>query len=230
MTVDNRRGGDGAARARKFPEFQRRQAPVDAPILPPLAPMTRTQHFDLAEKNKSKLDGSMRPADEAEPEALPQQIRDPYLHAEKCADFYMEVFELEPTNKEDLGPWLSPHRWARDAVDLPWSIPVFEGMSIKRPGPTISASRSRASTPSSKDIADVTGAAAIWAVSMGGGGSPTCARRCGEKRDRKSFSSTDRAGFGSTSPTSRRLPAEAERNAPVIRPLAGIQDSSAARA
>jgi len=57
------------------------------------------------------------------------------LNVDKVADFYMDVFELQPTNKESELP-------AQHLTDgrvclslMPWSIDLFEGMSIKRQGP-----------------------------------------------------------------------------------------------
>ena len=56
------------------------------------------------------------------------------LHAEKCAEFYADVFELKPLNKKDGdGYHLSDGRVTLSI--LPWSIPIFENMGIKRPGP-----------------------------------------------------------------------------------------------
>lgn len=60
-------------------------------------------------------------------------IRTP--NAERCADFYMDVFELTPLNRKVDAPG---HHLTDGRVMLsilPWSIQVFEGMSIKRPGP-----------------------------------------------------------------------------------------------
>jgi len=60
-------------------------------------------------------------------------IRTP--NAEECAEFYRDVFELEPVNRKSGAPghYLTDGRVT--LAILPWSIPVFEGMSIKRPGP-----------------------------------------------------------------------------------------------
>ncbi len=57
------------------------------------------------------------------------------VNAEKCADFYADVFELQPVNKtcEMGGYHLTDGRVTLSI--LPWSIDIFEGMSIKRPGP-----------------------------------------------------------------------------------------------
>src|SRR5882762_4917981 len=60
-------------------------------------------------------------------------IRTP--NAEQCAEFYRDVFELEPVgrNSNAAGYCLTDGRMT--LAILPWSIPAFEGMSIKRPGP-----------------------------------------------------------------------------------------------
>jgi len=60
-------------------------------------------------------------------------IRTP--NAEECAEFYRDVFELDPVNRKSgtAGYCLTDGRVT--LAVLPWSIPVFEGMSIKRPGP-----------------------------------------------------------------------------------------------
>jgi catechol 2,3-dioxygenase-like lactoylglutathione lyase family enzyme len=55
------------------------------------------------------------------------------LHAEQCAEFYADVFDLKPLNKNDGdGYHLSDGRVTLSI--LPWSIPIFENMGIKRPG------------------------------------------------------------------------------------------------
>src|SRR5438045_3718157 len=65
-------------------------------------------------------------------------IRTP--NAEQCAEFYRDVFELEPVSrKSGTGYCLSDGRVT--LAILPWSIPAFEGMSIKRPGPDHSGFR-----------------------------------------------------------------------------------------
>lgn len=60
-------------------------------------------------------------------------IRTP--NAEQCADFYMDVFELQPDNKKNNAPGFHLTDGRVTLSILPWSIPIFEGMSIKRPGP-----------------------------------------------------------------------------------------------
>jgi catechol 2,3-dioxygenase-like lactoylglutathione lyase family enzyme len=56
-------------------------------------------------------------------------------NAEACAEFYRDVFELEPVNRASNAPghYLTDGRVT--LAILPWSIQGFGGMSIKRPGP-----------------------------------------------------------------------------------------------
>ncbi len=93
--------------------------------------------FDLAEP-RSKL--SEVYAEQAEKGGSMQErylnkfaIRTP--NAEKCAEFYHEVFGLQLANRNDEreGFYLTDGRVT--LALLPWSIPIFENMSIKRPGP-----------------------------------------------------------------------------------------------
>ena len=92
--------------------------------------------FDLAEKT-SKLNEIY--ADQAEKAWTQDRYLNKFairtLNAEACAEFYAEVFELQPLNKtsEADGWHLSDGRVTLSI--LPWSIPIFENMSIKRPGP-----------------------------------------------------------------------------------------------
>ena len=60
-------------------------------------------------------------------------IRTP--NAEQCAEFYADVFELQPVNRNSGAPGYHLTDGRVTLSILPWSIPVFEGMSIKRPGP-----------------------------------------------------------------------------------------------
>lgn len=60
-------------------------------------------------------------------------IRTP--NADECAEFYRDVFELEPVNRKSDAPGYHLTDGRVTLSILPWSIPVFEGMSIKRPGP-----------------------------------------------------------------------------------------------
>jgi catechol 2,3-dioxygenase-like lactoylglutathione lyase family enzyme len=56
------------------------------------------------------------------------------VNPEKCADFYQYVLELKPANnRTSPGYHLTDGRVTLSI--LPWSVQIFEGMSIKRPGP-----------------------------------------------------------------------------------------------
>jgi predicted enzyme related to lactoylglutathione lyase len=136
MTVDNVEEVMERAR-KKFPESNVVKRPSTRPFAAYSAHDPDGNIFDLAEKNKSKLDGVY--ADQADEGRSPKRYLNKFairtLHAEKCADFYMEVFELEPTNKKTSVPGYHLTDGRVMLSILPWSIPVFEGMSIKRPGP-----------------------------------------------------------------------------------------------
>jgi len=56
-------------------------------------------------------------------------------NAERCAEFYADVFELKPVNRKNAAPGYHLTDGRVTLSILPWSIPIFEGMSIKRPGP-----------------------------------------------------------------------------------------------
>jgi catechol 2,3-dioxygenase-like lactoylglutathione lyase family enzyme len=60
-------------------------------------------------------------------------IRTP--NAEQCAEFYADVFELQPVNRKTEAPGWHLTDGRVTLSIMPWSIPIFEGMSIKRPGP-----------------------------------------------------------------------------------------------
>jgi predicted enzyme related to lactoylglutathione lyase len=94
--------------------------------------------FDLAQKDEGdKLLGVY-----AE-QAAEGRSQDRYLNkfairtmnAEKVADFYMQVFELKPANKKNSAPGYHMTDGRVTLSILPWSIPLFENMGIKRPGP-----------------------------------------------------------------------------------------------
>lgn len=136
MTVDDVESVMERAR-KKFPESSIVKRPSTRPFAAYSAHDPDGNVFDLAERKKSKLDGVY--ADQADETRMPDRYINKYairtMHPEKCADFYMEVFELEPLNKKTSVPG---HHLTDGRVMLsllPWSIPVFEGMAIKRPGP-----------------------------------------------------------------------------------------------
>jgi predicted enzyme related to lactoylglutathione lyase len=170
MTVDNVEEVMERAR-KKFPESNVVKRPSTRPFAAYSAHDPDGNIFDLAEKNKSKLDGVY--ADQADEARSPKRYLNKFairtLHAEKCADFYMEVFELEPTNKKTSVPGYHLTDGRVMLSILPWSIPVFEGMSIKRPGPDHIGFKVESIDALKQDIADVTGGCSYLApMSMGG--------------------------------------------------------------
>jgi predicted enzyme related to lactoylglutathione lyase len=139
MTVDDVEAVMGRAR-KKFPDSTIVKRPSTRPFAAYSAHDPDGNVFDLAEKKKSTLDGVY--ADQAD-QTGEARLHDRYinkfairtLHPEKCADFYMEVFELEPLNRRTEAPGYHLTDGRVMLSLMPWSIPVFEGMSIKRPGP-----------------------------------------------------------------------------------------------
>lgn len=122
---------------RKFPKADIVKRPSTRPFAQYSGHDPDGNVFDLAEP-KSKL-GEIY-ADQKEQGGWTQDrylnkfaIRTP--NAEQCAEFYHEVFGLQPSNRKDSaeGWYLSDGRVT--LAILPWSIPIFEGMAIKRPGP-----------------------------------------------------------------------------------------------
>lgn len=93
--------------------------------------------FDLAEKDKNTMSGVYAQ------QATQGWQQDRYLNkftlrtpnANKVADFYQDVFELQPANinADAPGRHLTDGRITLSIME--WSIPLFEGMAIKRPGP-----------------------------------------------------------------------------------------------
>src|SRR5215470_12656523 len=94
--------------------------------------------FDLAQKKEDTRKEVY--AAIASGAASSNSAQDPYINkfairtpnAEECAAFYRDVFELEPVRGKP-GFCLTDGRVT--LALLPWAIPAFEGMSIKRPGP-----------------------------------------------------------------------------------------------
>ena len=136
MTVDDVETVMERAR-QKFPESSVVKRPSTRPFAAYSAHDPDGNVFDLAERKKSKLDGVY--ADQANETRVPDRYINKYairtMHPEKCADFYMEVLELEPLNKKTSAPGYHLTDGRVVLSLLPWSIPVFEGMAIKRPGP-----------------------------------------------------------------------------------------------
>jgi len=57
------------------------------------------------------------------------------MNAELCAEFYHEVFGLQLQNSSSGQPGWHLTDGRVTLSILPWSIPIFENISIKRPGP-----------------------------------------------------------------------------------------------
>jgi catechol 2,3-dioxygenase-like lactoylglutathione lyase family enzyme len=171
MTVDD--VGEVMERARrKFPEACIVKRPSTRPFAAYSAHDPDGNVFDLAEKKKSTLDGVY--ADQADETRTPDRYINKYairtMHPEKCADFYMEVFELEPLNRKTTAPG---HHLTDGRVMLsilPWSIPVFEGMAIKRPGPDHLGFKVESIDALKHTIAEVTGGCTYLAPMPLGGG------------------------------------------------------------
>jgi catechol 2,3-dioxygenase-like lactoylglutathione lyase family enzyme len=93
--------------------------------------------FDMAEKKNDKR------SDIYADQAGEGWHQDRYINnftlrtpnAERCAEFYRDVFELTPSNKTSELPGYHLTDGRVTLSILPWSIEVFKGMSIKRPGP-----------------------------------------------------------------------------------------------
>jgi catechol 2,3-dioxygenase-like lactoylglutathione lyase family enzyme len=121
---------------KKFPKANIVKRPSTRPFAQYSAHDPDGNVFDLAERT-SKLNEIY--ADQAES----AWTQDRYLNkfairtpnAEACAEFYAEVFELQlvKAKSADKGWNLTDGRVT--LCILPWSIPIFENMAIKRPGP-----------------------------------------------------------------------------------------------
>ncbi|HEX3484795.1 MAG TPA: VOC family protein [Micropepsaceae bacterium] len=108
-------------------------------------------------------------------------IRTP--NAEQCAEFYADVFELQPVNRNNaaLGYHLTDGRVTLSI--LPWSIPTFEGMSIKRPGPDHLGFRVENLVAFKAHVAETAGANPYLApVPLGGSPESDVRRRFFEKQ------------------------------------------------
>jgi len=93
--------------------------------------------FDLAQKkNDTRIDLYAEQTDNgASHERYINKFAIRTPNAEACAEFYRDVFELEPVNRSAGAPGYHLTDGRVTLQIMPWSIPVFEHMSIKRPGP-----------------------------------------------------------------------------------------------
>jgi catechol 2,3-dioxygenase-like lactoylglutathione lyase family enzyme len=93
--------------------------------------------FDLSQKDESgKLVGvyAEQAAEGHSQDRYINKFAIRTMNPDKCADFYASVFELQPANnRKGPGHHLTDGRVTLSI--LPWSLPIFEGMGIKRPGP-----------------------------------------------------------------------------------------------
>lgn len=122
---------------RKFPKANIVKRPSTRPFAQYSGHDPDGNVFDLAEP-KSKLNEIY-----AEQQEKGGWAQDRYMNkfairtpnAEQCAEFFHEVFDLKLSNRkgDKEGFYLSDGRVT--LAILPWSIPIFEGMAIKRPGP-----------------------------------------------------------------------------------------------
>ncbi|MGB0575094.1 MAG: hypothetical protein ACPGPC_02905 [Alphaproteobacteria bacterium] len=91
--------------------------------------------FDLAEKGSKNLRDVYADGVESSANCTFNRyaIRTP--NAEKCAEFYSEVFELQLSNRKEGDPNFHLTDGTMTLSIMPWSVSIFAGMSIKRPGP-----------------------------------------------------------------------------------------------
>jgi catechol 2,3-dioxygenase-like lactoylglutathione lyase family enzyme len=136
MIVDDIEAVMQRARA-KFPQANIVKRPSTRPFAAYSAHDPDGNVFDLSQKSEGdKLVGvyAEQSAEGRNQDRYLNKFALRTMNPEKCAEFYASVFELQPANSKD-GPG---HHLTDGRVTLsilPWSIPMFEGMSIKRPGP-----------------------------------------------------------------------------------------------
>lgn len=127
--------------------------------------------FDLAEKNADQRKNmyAQTAADNWNQDRYLNKFAIRTPNVQRCADFYQDVFELQPANiKSDNG---SVHLTdGRITLTLmPWSISVLEGIVIKRPGPDHIGLRVESVEQLKKDIAYAVGCNQYLApVQLGG--------------------------------------------------------------
>ena len=120
-------------------------------------------------------------------------IRTP--NAEECAEFYSEVFELQPVNRKTDAPGYHLTDGRMTLSVLPWSIPIFEGMSIKRPGPDHLGFHVENMDGFKKHVAEVAGANPFLApVPLGGSLESDVRKRFFEKNAMGKWQMTDPDG------------------------------------
>jgi catechol 2,3-dioxygenase-like lactoylglutathione lyase family enzyme len=174
---------------KKFPEAAIVKRPSTRPFAAYSGHDPDGNIFDLAERDKSKLDGIY-----ADQKAEGGWSQERYLnkfairtmHAEKCADFFMEVFEFKPINtKARPGSFHMTDGRVTLSI-MPWSIPIFLGTSIKRPGPDHIGFKVESLDAFKQHVTEVVGGCSYLAPMPIGGNK--------EAEARKAFIATNAAG------------------------------------
>ena len=161
---------------KKFPKASIVQRPSTRPFAQYSGHDPDGNIFDLAEKT-SKLNEIY--AVQAEGAWTQDRYLNKFairtLNPEACAEFYGEVFELQLRNGGPDGWHLTDGRVTLSI--LPWSIPIFVGMSIKRPGPDHIGFKVESMDAFKEHIASVAGSNPYLAPMPLGGSKESNARR-----------------------------------------------------
>ena len=95
--------------------------------------------FDLAEKTSKNLNGVHKAHADDDYSRRPDRYANRYairtINAEECAEFYANVFELQPTNRQEGDENFHLTDGNMTLSIMPWRVEKFLGMSLKRPGP-----------------------------------------------------------------------------------------------
>ena len=129
--------------------------------------------FDLAEKDGDNRKGIYE--DQAEKSWSQDRYFNRYAvrtpNAKEVAEFYADVFELEPVRRKTEDPNIHLTDGRMTLSIMPWNIEDFVGMSIKRPGPDHFGVKVEDAETFAKDVARISGANPYF-VSWPLGGSP----------------------------------------------------------
>jgi hypothetical protein len=105
------------------------------------------------------------------------------------------VFELQPVNRKADAPGYHLTDGRMTLTIMPWSIPIFEGMSIKRPGPDHMGFHVEDLDAFKKHVAEVAGANPYLApVPLGGSKESDVRRDFFKKSATGKFQMTDPDG------------------------------------
>jgi catechol 2,3-dioxygenase-like lactoylglutathione lyase family enzyme len=116
-------------------------------------------------------------------------------NAERVAEFYADVFELKPLARKGAAPGIHLSDGRVTLAILPWAIAMFEGMSIKRPGPDHLGFRVEDLAAFKAHLAEVAGMNPYLApVPLGGSRESDVRRRFFEKSATGKFQMTDPDG------------------------------------